>query len=105
MQIFVSGPHHPMKPQRLVVTHSLILNYGLGKHLQVRFSRCKFYLLFLKIKPKFHFFQCYNSYKANAMDMCRFHAEDYINFLQRISPNNAAQFSEYFSQFNVGDDW
>ena len=33
---FHYGPGHPMKPHRLAVTHSLVLNYGLHKHMQVR---------------------------------------------------------------------
>ena len=32
---FHYGPLHPMKPQRLTVTHSLVLNYGLHKKMQV----------------------------------------------------------------------
>uniref|UniRef100_A0A915ICD5 Histone deacetylase 3 n=1 Tax=Romanomermis culicivorax TaxID=13658 RepID=A0A915ICD5_ROMCU len=78
---FHYGPHHPMKPQRMAVTHSLILNYGLTKHLQ-----------------------CFKSYKASALDMCRFHAVDYISFLQRVGPSNAQEYTPYFSQFNIGDD-
>ena len=33
---FHYGPGHPMKPHRLSVTHSLVLNYGLHKQMQVR---------------------------------------------------------------------
>ena len=32
---FHYGPGHPMKPHRLSVTHSLVLNYGLHKKMQV----------------------------------------------------------------------
>ena len=32
---FHYGPGHPMKPHRLAVTHSLVLNYGLHKRMQV----------------------------------------------------------------------
>ena len=32
---FHYGPGHPMKPHRLSVTNSLVLNYGLHKHMQV----------------------------------------------------------------------
>uniref|UniRef100_A0A4W5K538 Histone deacetylase 3 n=1 Tax=Hucho hucho TaxID=62062 RepID=A0A4W5K538_9TELE len=54
-----------MKPHRLSLTHSLVLHYGLYKKMQV-------------FKP----------YKASQHDMCRFHSEDYIDFLQKVSPNN-----------------
>ncbi len=73
---------HPMKPQRLAATHSLILNYDLHKKMDV-------------VVP----------YKACARDLCRFHAEDYINFLSRITPVNALQFENTFSRYNIGEDW
>lgn len=62
---FHYGPGHPMKPHRLSVTHSLVLNYGLHKKMQI-----------------------YRPYRANAHDMCRFHSEDYIEFLQNVTPQN-----------------
>uniref|UniRef100_A0A6Q2XE80 Histone deacetylase n=1 Tax=Esox lucius TaxID=8010 RepID=A0A6Q2XE80_ESOLU len=62
---FHYGAGHPMKPHRLSLTHSLVLHYGLYKKMQV-------------FKP----------YKASQHDMCRFHSEDYIDFLQKVSPNN-----------------
>ncbi|KAK2726597.1 histone deacetylase 3-like [Artemia franciscana] len=78
---FHYGPGHPMKPHRLSVTQSLVLNYGLYKKMQV-----------------------YRPYKASAHDMCRFHSDDYIEFLQRVSPQNIQTFTKCLSQFNVGDD-
>ena len=29
------GPDHPMKPQRMAMTHQLVLGYGLHQHLSV----------------------------------------------------------------------
>lgn len=78
---FHYGPGHPMKPHRLAVTHSLVLNYGLYKKMQI-----------------------YRPYRANAHDMCRFHSEDYIDFLQRVTPQNVQNFTKCLSTFNVGDD-
>ncbi|GAB6028897.1 Histone deacetylase 3 [Chamberlinius hualienensis] len=78
---FHYGPGHPMKPHRLAVTHSLVLNYGLYKKMHV-----------------------YRPYRASSHDMCRFHAEDYIDFLQRVTPQNVQNFTKCLSQFNVGDD-
>lgn len=37
--------------------------------------------------------------------MCRFHSEDYIDFLQKVSPNNMQGFTKSLNTFNVGDDW
>ena len=42
---------------------------------------------------------------ATAKDMCRFHSLDYIDFLQRVTPNNADEFSKFFQQYNVMEDW
>lgn len=62
---FHYGPGHPMKPHRLAVTHCLVLKYGLHKKMQI-----------------------YKPYRASAHDMCRFHSEDYIEFLQNVTPQN-----------------
>ena len=76
---FHYGPLHPMKPQRLTVTHSLVLNYGLHKKMQV-----------------------YRPYIASGPDMNRFHSEEYIEFLARVSPNNIQSFSKSLRHYNVG---
>ncbi|ODM95606.1 Histone deacetylase 3 [Orchesella cincta] len=78
---FHYGINHPMKPMRLAITHSLVLNYGLDKKMQV-----------------------FRPYRASAHDMCRFHAEDYIEFLQRVTPQNIQGFTKSLSTFNVGED-
>lgn len=77
--------------------------------------------------------QVYRPYRASSHDMCRFHAEDYIDFLQRlvsfvfqwriievrdpptlslsvpfsfrVTPQNISGFTTSLSRFNVGDDW
>lgn len=79
---FHYGISHPMKPHRLSVTHSLVLNYGLDKKMQI-----------------------FRPYRASAHDMCRFHSEDYIEFLQRVTPQNIQGFTRSLSTFNVGEDW
>uniref|UniRef100_A0A667Z681 Histone deacetylase n=1 Tax=Myripristis murdjan TaxID=586833 RepID=A0A667Z681_9TELE len=79
--LVVLGAGHPMKPHRLSLTHSLVLHYGLYKKMMV-------------FKP----------YKASQHDMCRFHSEDYIDFLQKVSPNNMQGFTKSLNTFNVGDD-
>ena len=78
---FHYGPGHPMKPQRMAVTHSLVLNYGMDKFMDV-----------------------YRPYHASFHDMCRFHSEEYVSFLSRVSPSTVASFTKFLSQFNVGDD-
>ena len=51
---------HPMKPHRLAMTHNLVLNYGLQKHMHV-----------------------YRPQRATVEQLTEFHSEDYIEFLQR----------------------
>merc|ERR1712136_72071 len=48
--------------------------------------------------------QMYRPYRATKHDMCRFHSEDYISFLQRVTPMNLAGFVKNLQIFNVGDD-
>lgn len=78
---FHYGTGHPMKPHRIAVAHNLVLNYGLTSKMKV-----------------------YRPYRASAHDMCRFHTEDYINFLQNVTPDTISDFNKTLNLFNVGDD-
>ena len=78
---FHYGPGHPMKPHRLAVTHNLVLHYGMDKKMQM-----------------------YKPYRASAHDMARFHSDEYIDFLQHISPANMQSYTKHLPHFNVGDD-
>ncbi|XP_065207716.1 histone deacetylase 3 [Planococcus citri] len=78
---FHYGQGHPMKPHRLSVINSLVLNYGLYKKMQI-----------------------YRPYKASSHDMLRFHSDEYIEFLQKVTPQNIQTFTKDLSHFNVGDD-
>eukprot|EP01134_Creolimax_fragrantissima_P006046 CFRG6046T1 len=78
---FHYGPGHPMKPQRLALTHDLVLNYGLYKKMEV-----------------------YRPYRATELDMQRFHAPDYVSFLKRAAPDNIEDYSKFFARFNIGED-
>jgi histone deacetylase 3 len=71
-----------MKPHRLTLTNSLVMNYNLYKNMKM-----------------------YIPATATANDMCRFHSQDYIDFLQRVTPRNVNQFSKFFQQYNVMEDW
>ena len=78
---FHYGPKHPMKPHRLALTHNLVLNYGLYRKMEV-----------------------YRPYRATPEDMHAFHSADYVEFLQRVTPENQKTMAEGLSRFNVGDD-
>ncbi|KAI3629440.1 hypothetical protein MIR68_012455 [Amoeboaphelidium protococcarum] len=79
--LFHYGPHHPMKPHRLTLTHSLIQAYGMHKKMN-----------------------CYKARPALRSELVQFHSEDYVDFLSRVTPDNVQDFTEYLAQFNVGDD-
>ncbi|XP_017044140.1 histone deacetylase 3 [Drosophila ficusphila] len=82
---FHYGAGHPMKPQRLAVTHSLVMNYGLHKKMKI-----------------------YRPYKASAQDMLRFHSDEYIAYLQQVTPQNiqcnSVAYTKYLAHFSVGED-
>ena len=76
---FYYGPGHPMKPVRLKLTHHLLLSYGLYRKMDV-----------------------YRSRPAPAVAMTRFHSDDYIDFLSRVTPDSARSFGNQMQRFNVG---
>ncbi|KAJ5661129.1 Histone deacetylase RPD3 [Penicillium longicatenatum] len=76
---YVSG--HPMKPHRIRMTHSLVMNYGLYKKMEI-----------------------YRAKPASKYEMTQFHTDEYIDFLAKVTPDNMDQFSKEQSRYNVGDD-
>lgn len=75
------GQGHVMKPHRIRMTHHLLLNYGIYRFLEV-----------------------YRPFPATFEDLCRFHSEDYMRFLQGATPDNLKQYSKQMLKFNVGED-
>ena len=69
------GPGHPMKPHRLKLTHHLILGYGLYRKME-----------------------CYRPHMASAEELARFHSDDYVDFLRRVSPLNCRQLSSQMTK-------
>jgi histone deacetylase 1/2 len=80
MGLYYYGPGHPMKPHRLRLTHKLITSYGLYRKMTV-----------------------YKSAIADDYQMQRFHSEDYVNFLKKITPDNMKQYNLDMQKFNVGE--
>lgn len=78
--LYYYGPGHPMKPHRLRMTHQLILAYGLYRKMEV-------------YKPK----------PSTDSQLQRFHSEEYIDFLKRVSPDNMKQFSNQMQKFCMGE--
>ncbi|KAK5108057.1 hypothetical protein LTR62_008831 [Meristemomyces frigidus] len=72
---------HPMKPHRIRMAHSLIMNYGLYKHLEI-----------------------YRAKPASKFEMTQFHTDEYVDFLQKVTPDNMDAFAKEQGKYNVGDD-
>lgn len=72
---------HPMKPLRVQMAHSLIVNYGLHK--------------IMDTKRPLH---------ASYDNLTNFHSEDYINFLSTVSNDNMNELATDLQKFNIKDD-
>eukprot|EP01012_Entosiphon_sulcatum_P022968 TRINITY_DN2794_c0_g1_i1.p1 TRINITY_DN2794_c0_g1~~TRINITY_DN2794_c0_g1_i1.p1 ORF type:complete len:488 (+),score=92.50 TRINITY_DN2794_c0_g1_i1:932-2395(+) len=70
---------HVMKPQRIKMTHNLILAYGLYKHLDV-----------------------FRPHPATEEDMTAFHLDEYVQFLRTVSPGPEGGGQPRKPRFNVG---
>ncbi|GAA5877600.1 hypothetical protein JCM1840_005854 [Sporobolomyces johnsonii] len=87
------GPSHYMKPHRIRMTHSLVMNYGLYKKMEI-----------FRAKP------------ATRKEMAQFHTDEYVDFLSRVTPDlveaaaegnggpRVAGLAREMGRFNVGDD-
>jgi len=68
-----------MKPHRLKMTQSLLLSYGMYKNMEV-----------------------YRPRPAHDQEMNLFHADDYVDFLKRVTPNNSKEYLSQLQRFNLG---
>ncbi|MCL7044700.1 hypothetical protein MKW94_003655 [Papaver nudicaule] len=73
------GAGHLMKPQRIRMAHSLIVDYNLVSHMNI----------------------CDPSPAAPA-DIAKFHSDDYVKFLSSVSPESLSR--DDVKRFNVGRD-
>ncbi|XP_055328486.1 histone deacetylase 1-like [Paramacrobiotus metropolitanus] len=81
---FYYGQGHPMKPHRIRMVHSLILNYRL--HLKM---------------------QCFRPHCSGMTELTRFHSDDYIRFLKTLSfgdEGKSPPSKKVLAEFNVGED-
>ncbi|KAI9704959.1 MAG: histone deacetylase [Candelina mexicana] len=76
---YVAG--HPMKPHRIRMSHSLIMNYGLYKKMEI-----------------------YRAKPASRFEMTQFHTDEYVDFLQKVTPDNMEAYAKEQGKYNVGDD-
>ncbi|GMM45436.1 histone deacetylase [Pichia kluyveri] len=75
------GVRHPMKPFRLMLTDHLVSGYKLHEQMDL-----------------------YQTERASKEELLNFHSADYIEFLQRITPQNSTKFADDLKKFNIGDD-
>eukprot|EP00474_Spongospora_subterranea_P008724 CRZ09182.1 hypothetical protein [Spongospora subterranea] len=78
---FYYGQGHPMKPHRIRMTHNLLLNYGLYKKMDV-----------------------YRPYLMSEEEMTMFHADDYVHFLQHVTPDSQGDYTRELARYNVDVD-
>ncbi|KHN21123.1 Histone deacetylase 9 [Glycine soja] len=75
------GAKHPMKPHRLCMTHHLVLSYDLHKKMEI-----------------------YRPHKAYPVELAQFHSADYVEFLNRITPDTQHLFLNELTKYNLGED-
>ncbi|EYU24731.1 hypothetical protein MIMGU_mgv1a0240462mg, partial [Erythranthe guttata] len=73
------GIANPMRPYRTAMTFSLLKNYDVLQHMQV-------------FKPV----------PARETDLHSFHADDYVDFLKRVTPENQKEHLLQLKRFNLG---
>ncbi|GAA6030165.1 hypothetical protein JCM8097_009295 [Rhodosporidiobolus ruineniae] len=72
---------HPMKPHRIKMAHNLIVNYGLDKKMDV-------------LRPD----------RCTPHEMTRFHTDEYIDMLSRVTPETFDEMTGHGTRFLIGED-
>ncbi len=73
---FYYGSGHPMKPHRMRLAHHLILSYGLYRQMEI-----------------------YRPSLLSEEQLTLFHTDDYVHFLQQVSPDNTSHYGLVFIAF------
>ncbi|KAJ3300410.1 Histone deacetylase 2 [Borealophlyctis nickersoniae] len=76
------GDKHYMKPARVKMTHSLVTAYGLPNHMEV-------------CRPE----------PATFKEITKYHADDYISFLSRVTPDDVDDIARNSAHFHVGESF
>ena len=98
---YVTG--HPMKPHRIRLAHSLVMNYDVYKFLEIYVSAwlaatpsCAQLLTTLLMEQR--------AKPAVFAEMTQFHTDEYIDFLAKVTPDNMDAYMREQGKYNVGDD-
>ncbi|KAL7410256.1 hypothetical protein BDY24DRAFT_400630 [Mrakia frigida] len=73
--------NHPMKPHRMRITHNIVTAYGLIDKMDV-------------LRPK----------RATPSQITRFHTDDYVDFLLKVTPETVNELTGHGTRYMVGDD-
>ncbi|EJD01728.1 histone deacetylase complex, catalytic component RPD3 [Fomitiporia mediterranea MF3/22] len=79
--LFSYGTWHAMKPHRIRMTHDLVSTYGMLDKMQV-------------LRPR----------RATSENMTAFHSDEYIHFLNRVTPDSALELTGQGTRFLLGED-
>jgi hypothetical protein len=103
LRAMLIGAGHPMKPTRIRMCHSLVMNYGLYKKMEIFVSaRAAPSILALRSRVKADDRRrsglvaesSQRAKPATKREMSQFHTDEYVDFLYRITPDNAHQFAK-----------
>ncbi|ETW84192.1 hypothetical protein HETIRDRAFT_155388 [Heterobasidion irregulare TC 32-1] len=75
------GQGHPMKPLRMRITHELVTVYDMLPKMEVLRAR-----------------------RATPEAMAAFHTDEYVHFLNKVTPDTAEELTYHGTRFLVGDD-
>ncbi|EGO20458.1 hypothetical protein SERLADRAFT_452574 [Serpula lacrymans var. lacrymans S7.9] len=75
------GLGHPMKPHRIRITHDLVSAYDMLDKMHI-------------LRPK----------RASPEAMTSFHTDEYVHFLNRVTPETAEQLTYHGTRFLMGED-
>ena len=124
------GNNHPMKPHRLAMTHHLVLSYDLHKHLEVYVSTVSSRRPRVRhvaarererrrgssprLEPSSRDTDSVSKHprsrpvkrprRSYPVEMATFHAEDYVDFLSKITPDTQHEHATSMQKYNLGED-
>lgn len=82
---FYYGNSHPMKPLRVKITNELIKSYNMLECMDMMNSEIHKEII-------------------NSMDFTKFHSDEYVDFINRVCPEEMKNMTEQMLYFNIGED-
>ena len=82
---FYYGNNHPMKPLRVKITNELIKSYNMLDKMDMMSADV-------------------HKEIVDSMDFTKFHSDEYVDFINRICPDEMKNMTEQMLYFNIGED-